>query len=127
MSVTESQHDASWRGELRALMTLALPLIATQIGQIAIFTTDVLMMGWLGPSALAAGALGSNVFFIPWVFGLGLVMATAPMMAQAIGRKRHMVRDVRRSLRQGLWMAVVVGVPGTFVVDRKSTRLNSSH
>jgi MATE family multidrug resistance protein len=108
--------SSPWSQELRALTRLALPLIGTQISQIAIFTTDVLLMGWLGSDALAAGALGSNMFFIPWVFGLGIMMATAPMMAQAIGRKRHSMRDVRRTLRQGLWMAVAVGVPGTVIV-----------
>jgi MATE family multidrug resistance protein len=105
-----------WRDELRALSLLALPLIGTQLSQIAILTTDVLMMGWLGSAALAAGALGSNVFFIPWVFGIGIMIATAPMMAQAIGRKRHMVREVRRTLRQGLWAAVAVGIPGMAAV-----------
>ena len=51
------------------MVTLALPLIATQLAQIAILTTDVLMMGWLGPDALAAGALGTNIFFVLWVIG----------------------------------------------------------
>jgi MATE family multidrug resistance protein len=111
-----SSWQAPWRTELRALWILALPLIGTQLSQIAILTTDVLMMGWLGSASLAAGALGSNVFFIPWIFGIGIMIATSPMMAQAIGRKRRMVRDVRRTVRQGLWMAVAVGVPGMIVV-----------
>ena len=63
-------------------------------------------MGWLGPDALAAGALGTNLYFAFLIFGIGLVTATAPMIAQELGRNRHSVREVRRTVRQGLWAAV---------------------
>jgi multidrug resistance protein, MATE family len=60
---------------------------------------------------LAAGALGSNLYFAPLIFGLGLMNATAPMMAIELGRNRHSVRDIRRTVRQGLWIAVLVCIP----------------
>ena len=68
-------------------------------------------MGWLGPEALAAGALATNLNFAFLIFGIGLVTATAPLMAIELGRKRHSVRDVRRSVRQGIWAAVAVSLP----------------
>jgi MATE family multidrug resistance protein len=108
--------QSPWRAEIGAMVTLALPLIATQLAQIAILTTDVLLMGWLGPDALAAGALGTNIFFVLWVMGIGLGMAVAPLIAQAIGRKRHMLRDARRTLRQGFWVTLAVTGPGTLVL-----------
>ena len=37
--------------------------------------------------------------------------ATAPLIAQELGRKRHSVRDVRRTVRQGFWAAVAISVP----------------
>jgi MATE family multidrug resistance protein len=74
-------------------------------------TTDVLLMGRLGSEALAAGALGANLYFATMMFGLGLTTATAPMIARELGRKGHSVRDVRRTVRQGLWAAVVIVVP----------------
>ena len=70
-----------------------------------------MMMGRLGPHALAAGSLGSNLYFMPLIFGLGLMIATSPMIATELGRKRHSVRDVRRTVRQGLWLAVMVSIP----------------
>ncbi len=102
--------------ELRAMLTLAVPLIFTQLAQISIMTTDVLMMGWLGSAALAAGALGANIIFVQVMFGFGIVMATAPMMAQALGAKRHAVREVRRSFRQGAWASIVIGLGISLVV-----------
>ena len=38
------------------------------------------------------------------------------MMAEALGRKLHMVRDVRRTFRQGLWAAVMIAVPSWMVL-----------
>ena len=68
-------------------------------------------MGRLGSQTLAAGALGTNLYFMVFIFGLGLMLATSPMMATELGRRRHSVRDIRRTVRQGLWQAVLVAFP----------------
>lgn len=93
------------------MMVLAWPMILTNLGQTAMNATDVMMMGRLSPQALAAGTLGSNLYVAPMIFGLGLVLAVSPMIAFELGRRRHSVRDVRRTVRQGLWAACVVAVP----------------
>jgi MATE family multidrug resistance protein len=100
-----------WRDEFRATLALSWPMVLTNLAQIAMTATDVMMMGWAGPQMLAAGALGSNLYFAPLIFGLGLMNATAPMMAAELGRNRHSVRDIRRTVRQGLWIAVLVSIP----------------
>jgi MATE family multidrug resistance protein len=107
---------AAWRREIAATWHLALPIVATQLAQVSIMTADVVMLGWLGPEALAAGAMGWNLVFIVTIFGYGVCMATAPMMAQAIGRGRGRVRDVRRSMRQGFWAAAIVTAAGCAVI-----------
>ncbi|MBN7756570.1 MULTISPECIES: MATE family efflux transporter [Alphaproteobacteria] len=100
-----------WIAEARATLSLAWPMVLTNLAQNAMTTTDVMMMGRLGPDALAAGTLGYNLYFAPLIFGLGLLLATSPMMATALGRKLHAVRDVRRTVRQGLWLAIAVSLP----------------
>lgn len=100
-----------WREEMRAMLQLSWPMILTNLGQTAMTATDVLMMGRLGPDALAAGSLGANLYFMPMIFGLGLMTAASPMIAIELGRKRHSVRDVRRTVRQGLWLSVMVSIP----------------
>ncbi|MGN6305524.1 MAG: MATE family efflux transporter [Mesorhizobium sp.] len=114
MSVMEAGARAPenlWRSEIKATVALAWPMVLTNLGQTAMTATDVMMMGRLGPKTLAAGALGSNLYFMLMIFGLGLMLATSPMMATELGRKRHSVRDIRRTVRQGLWQAVLVSVP----------------
>ncbi len=93
------------------MISLAWPIILTNLSGIALATTDVIMMGWLGPSALAAGALGANLNFAFLIFGIGIVAATAPLVAIELGRRRHSVRDVRRTVRQGFWAAITFTVP----------------
>jgi MATE family multidrug resistance protein len=102
---------AAWIAELRATLALGWPLVLATIAQNALITTDVILMGWMGPQALAAGALGTNLYFAFLIFGIGLINATSPMIAEELGRKRHSVREVRRTVRQGLWAAVTVAVP----------------
>lgn len=101
----------AWGAEVRATLALAWPLILINVSNLALGTTDVIMMGWIGPEALAAGALANNLNFAFLIFGIGLVTATSPLIAIELGRKRHSVRDVRRSVRQGLWVAITIALP----------------
>jgi multidrug resistance protein, MATE family len=101
----------SWLPELRALVALSGPLALTNLAQIAMGTTDVMMMGWLGPDTLAAGALGSNLYFMVLIFGLGLLNAATPMIARELGRGSPVVGDVRKIVQQGIWSAGCLALP----------------
>lgn len=100
---------AGWRDELSALLALGAPLALAQLAQIAINTTDLVMMGWLGTAALAAGGLGVNIWILPALFGIGVAAAIPPLVADALGARRP--RRVRRAIRQGLWVVALVTVP----------------
>jgi MATE family multidrug resistance protein len=102
---------AVWGAEIRATLSLAWPLALTNLLQTAMTTTDVALIGRLGPNELAAAALGTNLYFACLIFAIGVVTATAPMIARELGRNRFSVRDVRRTFRQGMWMAVTVTLP----------------
>jgi MATE family multidrug resistance protein len=108
---TSTLERAAWMAELRATLALGWPLILTNVAQNALMTTDVILMGWLGSDALAAGALGTNLYFAFLIFGIGLMSATSPLIAEELGRRRHSVREVRRTVRQGFWAAITVAVP----------------
>jgi multidrug resistance protein, MATE family len=95
--------------ELTETLKLAVPIALTQLGQIAMMTTDLALIGRLGDEAVAAAALAHTVFFVSFTFGMGLVSAVAPLAAQAFGAGNpHLVR---RALRVGLWAALVISLP----------------
>src|SRR3954469_14375181 len=90
-------------------LKLAVPIALTQLGQIAMMTTDLALIGRLGDEAVAAAALAHTVFFVTFTFGMGLVSAVAPLAAQALGARNP--RLVRRALRVGLWAALMISLP----------------
>ena len=112
MRVTLNQQDgALWRHEVRETLSLAWPLVLTNLAQALIPATDVVLLGWAGKRMLGAAALGVNLVNGCAIFGAGLVTATAPMIARALGQRAHSVREARRTVRQSMWAAVVLVVP----------------
>lgn len=95
--------------ELSETAKLALPMALTQLGQIAMMTTDLAFIGRLSADALAAAALAGTVYFVSFTFGMGLMSAVPPLAAQAFGAGNPAV--VRRSLRMGLWAALLLSLP----------------
>lgn len=93
-----------WRGELKALLSLGIPMAATQLAMFFVFTIDILMIGRIGPAAIAASSLGAVVYFFLWMVGSGPVMAVSPLVSQALGADQEDRTDVRRSVRMALWV-----------------------
>lgn len=110
-SLARAGRVRAWRKEVRATLALAWPLIATNMLQTGLGVTDIILLGRLGPTELAASALGTNLYFPFAIFGIGVLTAVAPMVAREIGARAWSVRDVRRTLRQGLWSALAISVP----------------
>ena len=105
-NVATDSSPATWRAELGASFALAWPLIIAQLAQNLLFTTDVVLMGWLGPKYLAAGTL-AGAYLVPFqLTGIGIVGAVAPLVAQARGRGD--TRAVRRIVRQGFWVSILI-------------------
>src|SRR3954453_660805 len=110
-AISAGERKAAWREELRGSLALAWPLILANLTQQTIQATDVLLMGRLGWRQLAGGTLALNLPFPFNIFLLGLITASAPMMATALGHRFNAVRDVRRTFRAGLWLIVIAMPP----------------
>src|SRR3954451_13773823 len=106
-----SAGEGALRAEFRATLTLAWPLILANLTQQLIQATDILLMGRLGAQQLAAATLALNLTWTFSIFLLGLITATSPMMATALGQRSNAVRDVRRTFRAGLWLLAIVMPP----------------
>ena len=103
--------SASLRVEVKATALLAYPLVLTNLAQSLIHATDVVLLGRLGAETLAAAALGVSLYVFCLIFGMGLLTAAAPMIARERGRRSNSVREVRRTVRQAMWSAVLLVLP----------------
>nr|WP_308200493.1 MATE family efflux transporter [Bradyrhizobium sp. 190] len=116
-TVSESRHGQKGRRpgdqyiivELCKTARLALPMVLSQIGQIAMMTTDLVFIGRAGADVLAAAALAGRIYLFGFTFGLGLLAAIQPVAAQAFGANNLSL--IRRSLRMSLWEAVLLSFP----------------
>jgi multidrug resistance protein, MATE family len=99
--------------ELRELVRLAVPIIVSQLGGIAISVTDTIMVAPLGPRALAAAGLANAVQITVMMICTGTVMGMGPLVSQAYGAGER--TECRRWLVQGVWLAALLAILPTAV------------
>ncbi|MFB0629585.1 MATE family efflux transporter [Streptomyces sp. AB3(2024)] len=113
----------------RALGVLAVPLILTQLAQVALTTTDTVMMGLLGTRELAAGGLAIVIFNQLRTMGVGLVTSVGNRIAAAAARAERAAEggdgtagggaaddEVRGIVRASLAVATLAGVIGAVLM-----------
>lgn len=96
--------------EFRATLALAAPLAAANLLQMLVHAIDVIFVARLGDTALAASSLGVSIFGLLLWTGTGLVGAAAPLIAAELGRRKHAVREVRRTVRMAFWLSAIVSI-----------------
>jgi len=110
--------QAKWRPELRAMVTLAVPVVLSELGWMAQGIVDTIMVGRLGPAAIGAVALGNAVYYTPSLFGIGLLLGLDTTVAQAYGRRDH--DECHRWLAQGVYLACIATLPLMLLVAAAS-------
>lgn len=83
-----------------------MPVVVINVGLQVMGVVDTLMVGRLGGAAIAAVALGNFYFFNVSVFGIGLLFAIDPVVAQAVGAGD--TEGVARGVQRGLILALIV-------------------
>src|SRR5579864_4796590 len=97
------------RAELRDLLRLALPVVVVQVGLMAMGVVDSIMVGHVSATALASVAIGNLYFFGLAVFGMGVLMALDPVVAQAVGAGDDAA--IGRAVQRGLLLATGLSLP----------------
>lgn len=75
------------RKELSATLRLSIPIIITNMSQIALGLIDSAMVGAISYKQLAASSLALNAIAIPQIICIGLTIAISPLVAIARGRQ----------------------------------------
>jgi MATE family multidrug resistance protein len=87
---------------------LAGPIVVTQLAQMAIGTTDILMLGAFSKDALAAAGLGLSLFVTIWFVGMGPALAVSPVIAHILGATPGDRDGVRASVRMSMWAVLAL-------------------
>ena len=103
-----------FRHEARALLSLGLPMMATQFCIMAMGFIDTAMAGHYDAVDLAGVAMGGNVLWPVFMLMTGLSMALTPIVAQLRGAGR--VGESGAVARQGMWIALIASVLTVVIV-----------
>jgi multidrug resistance protein, MATE family len=102
---------------------LAAPLAIAQLSQMAMSVTDTILLGSLGPDALAAGGLGANLFFVVVTLLQGVLTSVSVSVSHARGAQAdHRVPHIYWS---GFVLSVLLCVPA-FVLLSLATPILSA-
>ena len=96
------------------MLRLAVPVVVTELGWIAMATVDTLMVGRLSAEAIGAVGLGSAVFLGVSMFGLGLLLGLDTMISHAFGAGDS--SDCYRTLVHGIYAAFGLTLPLSGVI-----------
>ncbi len=113
VTACESRFDRT-RRELRALLTLALPIMIAQLSHSAMGFVDAVMAGRVSPRDLAAVALGNSIWVPVFLLMTGILLATTPKVAQRFGAGQE--GEIGPLVRQALWLALVVGLSAAVIL-----------
>ncbi|MFA9486595.1 MULTISPECIES: MATE family efflux transporter [unclassified Moraxella] len=104
----------TYKKELSALITLALPMLLAQVAQVGTGFVDTVMAGGAGIDDLAAVALGNSLFATVYVTLMGVMSALNPMIAEKHGANG--LAEIGEMGRQGLWYGLMTGVIGMLLM-----------
>ncbi|SFG11981.1 MATE family efflux transporter [Neptunomonas qingdaonensis] len=87
----------------------------TQIAQASMGFVDTLIAGQYNTLDLAAVALGSSIWLPIYLAATGILMATTPLVAFAMGSKQP--ETVLSIFKQGIWVAATLGVISVILLN----------
>ncbi|PRO72320.1 MATE family efflux transporter [Alteromonas alba] len=98
----------------KALLSLAIPIVISQLLQSAYQLTDAFWVGRLGPAEVAAVSISMPVTFLVIAIGAGLAMAGATLAAQYMGagRREEVDKVSAQTLLMVLVMSTILGTCG---------------
>jgi MATE family multidrug resistance protein len=96
------------------MLRLAVPVVVVQVGMMLLGVVDTMVVGRLSSEALAAVALGHVAIIAVSSFGIGMLLALDPLVAQAVGAGDTVA--VRRSVQRGLLIAIGLMVPSILLL-----------
>jgi MATE family multidrug resistance protein len=97
------------RAELPPMLRVAIPVVLAELGWMAMGVIDTIMVGPLGPEAIAAAGVGTSLHMAFAIFGMGLLLGLDTLVSQAFGAR--LIQECHRWLVHGVALALLLTPP----------------
>lgn len=94
-----------YRGQFKATLLLAWPIIVAHLGQVMMGVVDTAMVGRVGKDDVAAAGVANSVFILISVFGFGLSSAISPLSSIAKAKGKY---DETAGILSGAYRAAIL-------------------
>lgn len=112
-----------FRTEINKLVKLSIPLFIAQFAQTAMGFVDTVMAGGVSASDMAAVSIASSIWLPCILFGVGILIALIPKIAQAHGANN--ISEIPSIGQQGLYLALLLTIPTIAILFNASYILNT--
>ena len=94
------------RAELAPMLRVAIPVVLAELGWMAMGVVDTIMVGPLGPQAIAAAGVSNSLQMAFAIFGMGLLLGLDTLVSHAFGARR--IDECNRWFWHGIALASVI-------------------
>ncbi|ROV60815.1 MATE family efflux transporter [Vibrio ponticus] len=98
-----------YKQEANTLIKLATPVLIASVAQTGMSFVDTVMAGGVSATDMAAVSIASSIWLPSILFGVGLLMALVPVVAQLNGSGKY--QNIPYEVQQGICMALMISVP----------------
>lgn len=93
-------------------ITLAIPIILSQLGQIVVQQVDIMMVGYLGTQELAASAFANSVFMIGLIVIIGFTMGITPVVGHQFSKnnKNNLIKILSSAYAINIAVAIIISL-----------------
>ena len=112
----------AYRQEISKIIKLSIPLFIAQFAQTAMGFVDTVMAGGVSANDMAAVSIAASIWLPCILFGVGVLMALIPLIAQAHGADNN--AKIPATGQQGLYLAVLLAIPITLLLYHADYAVN---
>lgn len=99
---------ASYKSHFAETISLAMPIVIGQLGQVMMGVLDTAMIGVLGHVPVSAAGLANSIIILIVVLGMGILSAVPSLVAAAKGQND--IAACRNYLQQGTYIGLIIGI-----------------
>ncbi|AZL84678.1 MATE family efflux transporter [Aliivibrio salmonicida] len=98
-----------YQKEIVRLIKLSTPVLIASVAQTGMGFVDTVMAGGVSATDMAAVAIAASVWLPAILFGVGLLMALVPVVAQLNGSGKS--KKIPFEIHQGIYLALLISIP----------------